>query len=575
MTDLALPHAARARLAPEPGRILFWALVGLVGFLVLFPLVALVATSFQVGTFGRETTFGLANWIEPFQSRRLGEALWNTLTLSITRQAISLTVAIGLAWLIARTNLPGRRWLELGFWIALFMPALPVTMSWVLLAGGRSGLINIWLSDLLPFLDGPVFNIYSWWGIVWVHLVTATIPIKVFLLVPAFRNMDAALEESARACGTGLVRTVWKIVVPIMTPTLVVTALLGLIHSMQAFEIELILGTPAGIDVYSTIIYAAMKQEPPLYGVASVLSLSFVAVILPFVVLQQWYVRRHAHGVIGGRFSTRIQDLGRLRWPLFSVVLGLILIMTVLPTIMLVIGSFMKLFGTFNMPSIWTTRHWQDALARSELGRALANTLKLGAGSALLAMIAYSLVAYAATRARHIGGRLLDFLTWMPLVVPGIVMSMGLLQMFLQVGPLRAIYGTMWALILAVVIGSMTMGVQIIRGMLLQLNAELEEASWTSGASRLRTFFRIVLPLVAPSVIVVGLQVFATAVSVVSIVVLLGTGPTQPLSILQLAYLDSGKFEPATIIGLLILAIAVSSAVLARAVSDRFVLSKG
>ncbi len=540
---------------------------------MLFPVVVLFLTSFEVGTFGRETTFGLANWWQPFESPRLGAALWNTFTLSLARQAVALVVSIAIAWLIARSNLPGRSWLEVGFWIAMFMPALPVAMAWILLAGGRSGLLNIWLRDLLPFVDGPVFNIYSWAGS---SGCTSSPP-------PSRSRCSCSSRRSAtwtprwrraRASGTGLFETVRRIVVPLMMPILIVTTLIGLIGAMQSFEIELILGTPASIDVYSTIIYSAMKQEPPLYGVASVLSIMFVGALLPFVLLQKWYSRSHTYGILGGRFSSRAQDLGAWRWPLFALVLALVLIMTVLPATMIVIGTFMKLFGAFNLPNPWTTEHWHDAFSQSELVRSLMNSLKLGFGAALAGMVVYSAIAYITVNRRFAGGHLLDFLTWMPTVIPGIVMSMGLLQMFLQVPVFRPLYGTIWALIFAVLIGGMTVGSQIVRGTLLQLSAELEEASLTSGASRLRTFFKIVLPLVAPSVIVAGLNVFGTAVSVVSLVVLLGTGPTQPLSILQLAYLDSGHFEPATIIGLLILCIAVTAAVLARIISARFSVAR-
>jgi ABC-type Fe3+ transport system permease subunit len=155
-------------------------------------------------------------------------------------------------------------------------------------------------------------------------------------------------------------------------------------------------------------------------------------------------------------------------------------------------------------------------------------------------------------------------------MIPGIVISLGFLQMFLETRALRPLYGTIGALILAVWVGNMTVGVQVIRGTLLQLSAELEEASWTSGASRLRTFFKIIFPLVAPSVIVVGLQVFATAVSAISLIVLLSSGPNQPLSLLQLSFLEAGQFEAATIVGLLVLVITMAAAVLTRLISARF-----
>jgi iron(III) transport system permease protein len=553
------------------GPLTYVALTLLVAFAVLVPVYTLVISSFQVGDFGTTTHWGVANWSQPFQSRHLRAAMWNTITLSVTREAIALVLGVAIAWAVARTNLPFRGVLEFGFWIALFMPALPVALSWVLLAGGRHAILNEWLHGAFPALHAWNFNVYSWWGIVWVHLMTATLPFKVFLLTPAFRNMDAALEESARTCGTGIARTLLKIVVPIMLPTIVVVVFLGLIRAMQAFEIELVLGTPAGIDVYSTVIYRAMRQEPPLYGQASVLSLLFFAILVPFVCVQQWFVHRRTHGVIGGKFSTRTADLGRWRWPAFGAIVALLAVMTVVPTVMLVLGGFMKIFGDFGTTGgIWTLDHWQNALGRSDLLRSFANTLELGALSAVFGMALYTVIAYVTVKTAYRARGVLDFLTWIPTVIPGIVLSLGFLQMFLMTPALRPLYGTIWSLVIAVVVSSLTVGVQIVRGTLGQLSAELEEASWTCGASRLRTLRQIVLPLVAPAVIVVGLQVFATAVSVVGVVVLLGTGASQPLSVLQLFYLDSGKFETATIVGLMILSVAVSAAILARTVSARF-----
>jgi iron(III) transport system permease protein len=250
----------------------------------------------------------------------------------------------------------------------------------------------------------------------------------------------------------------------------------------------------------------------------------------------------------------------------------MLLIMTVLPTIMLLVGSFMKLFGQFNLDQPWTTRHWAQALTRHDLIRSFVNTMYLGIGSAFVGMALFSIVAYYVVKSGYVGRRVLDFLSWLPTVVPGIVISLAFLQMFTATGFLRPLYGTMWVLIIAVVLGSMTVGVQLVKGTIIQLNNELEEASWTSGASRSYTFLRIVLPLIAPSVIVVGLQVFATAVSVVGLVALLGTGQTQPLSILQLVYMDSGRFETATIIGLIVLVITVLAALLARYVSAKTTL---
>lgn len=574
MTAAATQPRWPGALLPAGAHLAYVTLFVALAFFVLYPGLQLVLTSLEEAQPGGASTWTLRHWIEAFSHGQIMEAVWNTLTLSVARQGTSMVLGIAIAWLIVRTNLPGREWIEVGFWIALFMPALPVAMAWVLLAGGEAGIINAWFKSIFPSIEEPLFNIYSWWGIVWVHLVTSTLPIKVFLLAPALRAMDSAMEEAARACGSALSGMLFKIVVPLMLPTLLAVLLLGFIRSMQAFEIELILGTPASIDVYSTVIYRAMKSEPPAYGMGSALSLGFVALTIPFVIAQQWFSHRHSHATVGGKFISRIQDLGKWRWPIFWALVGMLVIMTVLPTLMLLMGSFMKIFGVFALNDPWTVRHWVTAFSRDDLVKSFINSMLLGSAAAFLGMALYSLIAYYTVKTRFFGRQGLDFLSWIPTVIPGIVISLAILEMFVAVPGLRLAYGTLWAMVFAVILGSMTVGVQITRGGLVQLKAELEEASWTSGATKTYTFFHVILPLVAPAVIVVGLQVFATAVSVVSVVALLSTGDTQPLSLLQLAFLESGKFEAATIVGLLVLAITMIAAILARAVSSRYGLDQ-
>ncbi|HEX9444044.1 MAG TPA: iron ABC transporter permease, partial [Candidatus Binatia bacterium] len=221
-----------------------------VAFLVLTPLALLVFNSFQIARPGQPVVYGLDGWRKAFTTPGIVSAMYNTLTLAMARQSIALVVGTFLAWLIARTDIPGKKNLELLFWLSFFLPPLPITMGWILLLDPKHGLLNQWLADF-GLIQDHLFNIYSFWGIVWVHL-GGTIGIKVMLLTPAFRNLDAALEESSRIAGAGALRTLVRVVVPVMMPAVWITAILGLIRSLEAFEIELILGVPIGLHVYST-----------------------------------------------------------------------------------------------------------------------------------------------------------------------------------------------------------------------------------------------------------------------------------------------------------------------------------
>jgi iron(III) transport system permease protein len=349
-----------------------------------------------------------------------------------------------------------------------------------------------------------------------------------------------------------------------MLPTITVVMLFGLIRSLQAFEIELILGYPAKIDVFSTAIYWAINSQPPGYGIASVLAVIFLAAIAPIVVLQQSIGTKRSHATITGKFSARLQDLGRWRWGLFAAIALLLCLMTILPFALLLLGSFMKQFGMFDLPQPWTLRNWQQAFGHNDIALAFWNSIRLAIFASAAGMVLYSLLAYLIVKTRFRFRRALDFLTWLPAVIPGLVLGLGYLQMFSGTPLFRPIYGTMAVLVIAVVIGTLSLGTQIVKTSLLRLGSELEEAALTAGATRFDGFRRVILPLIAPAIAVVGLEVFATGMSVVGLVALLATGATQPLAILQLTYLDNGLFEPAAVLGIVIMALTMSAALLAR-----------
>jgi iron(III) transport system permease protein len=537
-----------------------------VGFVVLYPIVLLAVNSFRVGVFGQASTWGIENWAAAFSQPRIVSALQNTLSLAFTRQAISIFIGVGIAWLLARTNLPGRSWLELAFWFGLLLPNLPILLGWILLLDGHHGILTMAIRSIFP---GYSFDIFSWWGIVVAHLMINLIALKVFLLTPAFRNMDASLEEASRASGASTISTLFRIVVPLMTPTILFVTLLGIIRSMQSFEIELILGGAAKIDVYSTMIYRQVIQSPPEYGKATALSMVVLAGMVPFIAMQQWMVSRRSFTTVSGKYTNRLYDLGPLRWPLFGLVVGLLVLIIVLPVCFMVLGTFMKVFGQLNLPEPWTVNNWRSVLTDAQLVRGLVNTLLIAGGATLFSVVVFTLIAYVSVRSRSLGGRLLDFITWIPSTVPGIVTSLGLLWLFIGTPLFRPLYGTAWILIIALGFAGLTLGVQLIKTSLMQLGAELEEASWASGADRLYTLRRVLLPLISPTIAVVALQNFGAAASAVSLVALLGSSNNKPLSLLQLEYMDNGRFEPASAIGVIIFLLTVGAAILARIVSQR------
>jgi iron(III) transport system permease protein len=543
-------------------------LIIVVAFLVLTPLALMILNSFQTARPGQPIVWGLEGWVKAFTTPGIIRAITNTFSLAITRQAIALLIGSFFAWLIARTDLPMKGTLEFFFWLSFFLPALPETMGWILLLDPKYGLLNQGLIDI-GVLSQPIFNIYSFWGIVWAHL-GGTVSVKVMLLAPAFRNLDAVLEEASRISGASGMRTFFRIVLPVMMPAILVTTILGIVRALEAFEVELLLGTPIGLQVYSTKIHELVTWEPPQFAPAMALSTLFLGLLLFMVALQRRYIGRRNYETITGRgFSIRPTPLGRWRYPAFALVLTFALVITVVPTILLVAGTFMKLFGFFHIADPWTLDNWRATLSDPVLLRSLWNTIAIGLGAGVVGVLFYALIAYMVVKTRHRGRWLLDFLSWLPWSIPGILLGVALLWTFLQTRIFLPIYGTIYLLMIAMVIKSMPFGTQMIKSVLIQLGSDLEEASKVCGGTWLHTFRRVILPLTMPALITVGLVGFISAARDISTVVLLGSGKSRTLSLLMLDFAAGAEFEKATVVAVIIVGLVVGAALFARALGGQ------
>ena len=535
--------------------------LGIVAFCVVFPVLLVVLQSFQVAPPGQPAKYGLDGWRAAFDEPGLRAALLNTLKVTFVRQLLSLPLAVLIAWLLARTDLPGRRWLEFAFWAAFFLPSFTVTLSWILLLDPEYGLIN---TSLARLVGAAPFNIYSFWGIVWVHVLTGSLTVKVILLTPAFRHMNASFEEASRVAGASTLRTALRITVPVMAPVILSVLLLGTMVSLQTFEVEQVLGLPFRFFVFSTMIYDLLVTRVPRYDAATALAVVILAAMLPLVLAQQWLTRGRRYTTLTGQFQNQPHRLGRWRAPALALVLALVSIVLGVPVVFALLGTFMKLFGFFHIADPWTLNNWKTVLTDELFLRSLHNTVVLAVGTAVAAVVVHSLIAYIAVRTRYAGRRALDFISWLPFTVPGIILGLALLWLFLGVEMLKPLYGTTTLLIVAGVIAGMPLGVQIIKSGLLQLGSELEEASRIAGASWWATYRRIVLRLMAPTLMAVAMITFVGAARNIGNFALLTTSANRPLSILQIDYIAQRKFEEAVVVACIIMFISLAGALLAR-----------
>ena len=538
-------------------------LIGLMGFFVLYPLVLILINSFNTATIAEPPVYGLKAWRDAFSEYGIWRSLWNSVKIGIVLQVIALPLGIFVSWLLARTNILFANYFEFGFWISFFLPSLATTFGWMLMLDPSTGLINAWLRQL-PFLSELNFDIYSFSGIIWVHLVSTGLSTKVMLMTPAFRRMDASMEEASRMSGASAFTTLWRITVPAMTPVIVVVFLLSVIRIFSSFEIELLLGVPWSFYVYSTKIVDLARQEPPLVNQAAALGSIILVFLAAFIPIQRKLITRRQFTTVTGQFKPKTIDLGAWRYPATAFVALVIFVLDVVPLLSVLGGSFMTRFGFFNLPKTWTLEYWKMALNDPRILQGLHNTLIVAVSAGLVGAVLFSLIGYVLVRTKLPGRAALDTICWLPSAIPGVLSGLGLLWMFLGTPFFRPFYGTLVLLMVAQMLGGITLSTQILKANLVQLGKELEESSRMSGAGFWRTYLRIVFPLMAQTMVMVGVIKFMFAAQHNSAIILLATSETRTLSLLALDQVAAGYREVASITIIMVTLLTLGLAIVAR-----------
>jgi iron(III) transport system permease protein len=523
-----------------------------IGAITLAPVLYVVAASFDIADLGATFQFGWTGWHDIFTSARTVAAIGYSFLLVI-RVPIALVIAFAIAWLLVRVRLPGQRFIELAFWFGFLLPVFPMMMGWILLLDAHYGLINLALLEL-PFVHTAPFSIYSIPGIIWVHLTLTTVPIMVILLTPALRQMDSSFEEAAEMAGATTWGTLWRVTIPLLAPSILTAFVLALIRSLEAFEVERVLGVPVNVDVYATRIYDFVSLEPPLFAQAMALSVLFLAMLLALGILYQFYLARSgARATVGAR-AVRLQPRPRTWWAWLAsaIIIAYLCLSLLVPVIVLILGSFTKLFGFFFLRDAWTVAHWRDALADTRFLHAVSTSLGLGFSVGLIGTLLFGLLSWVLVRTKVAGRHWIAVMIWLPWAIPGIVLGVSLLGLILDTPGLSMLYGTIVPLIIALIIQQMPIGVQLLRTSIAQISAQLEEAAMMCGAGFTTIFCRVTLPLVMPMLISVFLLIFAATLKDISTTVLIAAPGIRTMSLLMFDFTLSGQLEAASVIGVVI-----------------------
>jgi len=517
-----------AKASPDPTRMLVATLSVVLLVLVVPPLLYLLSGSLHTTTpTGAPGDFTFAYYRRLLADRQFFGSLANSIVFSVGSMAIALCFGGLVAWLVERTNAPFKPFAYLTAIISLGTPFVLYVIAWLFLLG-RNGPIN----DLITALGLPRFNVYSLPGMILVEGFLWS-PLAFLLLSSVFQQANAEYEEAARMCGASLVRTLTRISMRLALPAFFAVALLIVVRSIEAFEVPALVGLPGNVKVLTTDIYLDMKTNvPPDLGYASAFSVVLLLLAGGLIGLYS-RISRHAsryHSVTGRGYRTRLFDLGPARYVGGAVIVFNFLLILAMPTAGLIWLALMPFTQGISRRglALATLDNFRTVVHSTFYLDLVWKTLLMSAGAATCVMAVTIVAGWLAARRRP-GAWLLDQLATAPLIFPGIVLGVAMIQIYLSVP--FAIYGTLWAFIVAFTIRYMPFGMRYAMSGILQIHPELEEAAAVAG-SPLRTLLRrVVLPLATPALLAGWLFIFLVAARDLSLAVILASPSAQPVSV--------------------------------------------
>ena len=522
--------------------------------LIVLPLASLVWGS--VIADGRPT---LEHFREALSGRLYVQALLNSLILGAWTVTLSVAIGLPLAWAVSRTNVPGKRFLHLTAVVAYVTPPFLIAIAFVNLFSPNAGLVNRFVRDVLG-APGLTFNVFSMAGLVLVT-VPHTFPFVYLLAASAFESVDASMEESAQILGAGRWKTAATVTVPLVAPAVLSGALIAFVNAIALFGSQAIIGLPGRVFTLPTRIYA-LFDYPPQYGLASALSLVFVAITVAALFLQRRYLTRRSYVTVGGKGSRpQLVDLGPARWAVLAFGALVFAVAVAAPYLTLVAVSLSKSWGLEFWQNL-TLRHYRFVLLEYDVTRrAILNSLLLAGCAATLAVAIGSLVGWVDLRTGIRGRKLLDYVSLVPLGLPGIVVAVALIQFWLKM-PL-ALYGTLAILLLAYIGRYIPLSVRAANASLRQVDPSLEESAQILGAKWSTTMREITLPLIRPGLFAGWLLVFVPVIQELSASILLFSSSSITLAVAVYNLYETGYIEPVAalaMINMVIIGVAIAIA---------------
>jgi iron(III) transport system permease protein len=526
-------------------------LIVIVGFLTVCPVLMLLFGSFSSGldAFG---TFTLEKYVKSYTDPAFAHILVNTAVFTLGSALVATFLALFLAYLNTRTNIPFKFMFRVISIIPMMIPHILFAVSWVLLLNPTNGLINLYLKQLFN-IQGALFNIYTLPGMILVEGLL-DLPIAYLIIAPAMAAFDVSLEESSKVCGASNLSTLRRVTLPILRPAILAAFTLVIIRSLASFAVPSVIGMPGRIYVLATHIYRVVSTGFATdYGVAAAVGMSVLAASVTLI-----YIYRHLtsegekYVTISSRgYRPTVIDLKGARIPLFGIVGILSLILIVLPVIVLFYASLLpySMVPSAKAFSLMSLKNWTAVIQDPISLLSLKNSLFLGVVGATLGVILSIFVSYVIVKVRTRAAGLLESLSFLSFSFPGIVIGVGFMWLFVR----TPLYATIWALLIGYIATYLPYGIRPLSSAFVQIHSHLEESSRVCGGGTLYTMRRIIVPLLIPGIVSGWILMATMFVRELSLSVVLSRPGTEVLAVQILRFAEDGLWGKLSALGILMI----------------------
>jgi iron(III) transport system permease protein len=536
-------------------------LITIVGFLTVCPVVMLVFGSFSegIGAFGK---FTVEKYIQSYTDPAFAGIIVNTVIFTIGSGFVATLLALFLAYLNTRTNIPFKFLFRIISIIPMMIPHILFSVSWVLLLNPSNGLINLFLREILNLQNSP-FNIYTLRGMILVEGLL-DLPIAYLILAPAMAAFDVSLEESSKVSGASNLRTLTKVTLPVLRPAILASFILVIVRSLASFAVPSIIGMPGRIYVLATHIYRIIATGFAAdYGMAAAIGMSALAASITLIYLYRYLTSESEKYVtISSRgYRPTLIELKNAKYPLFGIVGLLSFILIVLPVLVLFYTSLVpySMVPSAKAFSMMSLKHWLEVLRDPISLLSLKNSVFLGIVGATLGVILSIFVSYVIVKVRTPAAGLLESISFLSFSFPGIVIGVGFMWFFVR----TPLYATIWSLLIGYIATYLPYGIRPLTSAFVQIHSHLEESSRVCGGGTFYTLRRIVIPLLIPGVVSGWILMATMFVRELTLSVVLSRPGTEVLAVQILRFAEDGLWGKLSALGIMMIFISTTIVVIA------------